>query len=387
MESDWIGKTWISFIWTQSFPDQPREDEATFGALARPSQYKRRFYGLRQAQRDGRPSRSGLSLPWKRAANRRFWQLYTGGALENPSREWPWEKCVPFRLGLSKQVVRSEIPGVTISAESYLYAHGASLVMTLYLYGEMSLLERAGQSVDLLHSPVFGLSLEEGSRSGLELSDMAAELLAYLSRQAGAVSAYGQAAPFSLVSVLRGAPGFAHNAAQMDENTQRTLQALTTWRRSWKQDMLENPLQHRIKISSRKPEEVLYAGQRGRALWSPQDFRDDDDNRGFSTLRAYHRNLLMASMQTESLALHVQQQLDELDAGKREWLTDYTKEAACLLRGLYYGCYNLKQGREDTYRTWSVRAQIEQNHYIPNINRVLRDKGGEQLIPEGDPVR
>jgi hypothetical protein len=110
------------------------------------------------------------------------------------------------------------------------------------------------------------------------------------------------------------------------------------------------------------PGDVLYRRPRGRAIWFPGQFTLPGGV--LHTLSNYHRNLVFASLQIESLGglvMHAARELDRTSSS--EPYSDCVRHAAVLLGGLY-------SGAKWTYRTASAPAQIVDNGWIADINKV-----------------
>jgi hypothetical protein len=107
---------------------------------------------------------------------------------------------------------------------------------------------------------------------------------------------------------------------------------------------------------------VLYGLDRGRAVWFPDLFTKQGR---VHALGCYHRNLTLLSLQTESLVELMCAAGAYIDATKPLPLAmeDLAKGAAGVL-GRLYG------GNQDTYQSWSPRAQIDGNRYADTINKV-----------------
>jgi hypothetical protein len=144
----------------------------------------------------------------------------------------------------------------------------------------------------------------------------------------------------------------------------RMLEAVTTWRPSWQHDDLRNlPLsQASLRIRTAPPSHVLYGRERGRAVWFPALFTQKGGD--LHSLSCYHRNLVLASLQVESLSGAISETAKQigdglpLSVGHREC----ARRAAGILGRLYGGV--------DTYRSWSPRVHIEQNGLVTVLNDV-----------------
>jgi hypothetical protein len=106
---------------------------------------------------------------------------------------------------------------------------------------------------------------------------------------------------------------------------------------------------------------LVYGTNRGRAVWFPDLLADSVR----PTLACYHRNLALASMQVESLcgfAHGIASQVNENNA--LNFAEEECARNAAGLLGRLYG------GKSSIYRSWSVRAQIDQNNFVSDIDTV-----------------
>ena len=134
----------------------------------------------------------------------------------------------------------------------------------------------------------------------------------------------------------------------------------------WQYDPLPDLKEASLDTRPAPPSHLLYGRKRGRVVWFPAAFTDETGRSG--VLSCYHTNLVLASLQVESLGglaaqTAVQRRNGEHPTGTHR---EYVRRAVDLLGVLYGGV------KDRTYRSWSPRRHIEQNDVVAEVN-LLRD--------------
>jgi hypothetical protein len=364
----------VSFIWTETFLEllqSGQPEDYPYGFLGHNVAYKSRFRQV--ASRKG--GQDGLHVPWHLPSQDLFWFYYLGGkelAAVTPLRAW--ENVVPLR-GIIPMYIQSEWAGKNIirSKEAYYYPFGVAVVFNLGFLGEYSLKEIIDQAQTAALTGLYRFGTPGGATRQGKLRNLGQELLtatrqfALGAQQPDSVISWD---PFSITSVIRAAgvdPGVALAETSFGEQIQRLLEGLSNWSPNYESILLPalpDP-RYSLDIYRKKAStgDVLYAGKRGRVVWFPGRFTLQSDS---PPLGCYHRNLAIASMHTESLARFLLQIAGKIDQGQQlgqNPLAWCAKNAAICLSNLYRG--------KSSYRTWSVRAQIDQNDFKPAIDKVL----------------
>ena len=127
-------------------------------------------------------------------------------------------------------------------------------------------------------------------------------------------------------------------------------------------------------IRNAPPSHLIYGLRRGRAIWSPEHFLAGGGVERPSTLECHHRNLVLASVQTEALARFAVATAARVTANTRR-APDETTQAKCAATALG----DLYQGAEGTYKSGSVKAQISMNKWLEPINVVRVEAGLPKL--------
>jgi len=138
-----------------------------------------------------------------------------------------------------------------------------------------------------------------------------------------------------------------------------------------------HPLAQRaVAIRNAPPSHLLYGLARGRAVWFPASFLDLGKQR--SSLACYHRNLMFASLQTESLAglmvLARERYQNPAPASPLSNSMDALLQSAAEVLGRLY------VGDAKTYRSSSPTVQIKDNKWLDTINYV-RNVFGQAPLP------
>ncbi len=161
---------------------------------------------------------------------------------------------------------------------------------------------------------------------------------------------------FTVVTVLdaEGVGGTMSNG----DDIHRHFEALASWNKLFQKVKLEPLANNTVAIRQPSPEgHILYKERNGRVVWFPQHFLSVAPEP--HTLPRYHKNLTMASLQTECLCRLARDAANQLSNGVNfvNVSIDYdscTKLAAGILGRLYGGA-------DTTYRNRSVRYQIQDN--------------------------
>jgi hypothetical protein len=318
-----------------------------------------------------------LKSPWDKSGQH-FWEYYLEHKprLEDVPGIKAWKFLVPFRGGVAvkKVMIQSlaeEMQGFDL--ESFFYPFGFGLILTFTVRKNQNLADAVKGAVEIRKDGRLNVEWASGTQENLYLNQFAEKCLTNI-RQA----ALGQAAisgsipvePFTVFTVLKGA-GKNLDVPPIDgKEIHRSLEAVTTWPPLWKTAKLPD-LDDKTKLplkSSSNNGDVVYARKRGRAIWFPALFTDDTKVR--SSLACYHRNLVFASLQTESLCSFVTTTAQEIKSGNYASLRVMHRDCARLAAGILGRMYG---GDRETYRSMSPKYHIQQNEHEAEIN-VVRDK-------------
>jgi hypothetical protein len=277
-----------------------------------------------------------------------------------------WKFFVPLRARSPFKIEIPEFPG-NVDSEVFFYSHGIALILNLRLQGSLSLSDVISllirvrriskvnvqwsievpaetttvdpfveKSFSVFRNFAFGTGARPGRRLGLE--------------------------PFTIFTVIKGKNVHPGKAVSDGGEIHRGMEALTRWSSTWEQDKLPEIGKQRLPTRSSAPfGDVLYANRRGRAIWFPAHFTSDEK---VSSLSCYHRNMLFAALQVESLCGLMRQTADQIGEKALPAVhNDCARNAGGLLGRLYGADYS-------TYRSWSPRRQMDDNHVLDDINKV-----------------
>lgn len=299
-----------------------------------------------------------LTFPWSDRADYGSWADYFEE--EEPSKigaRRAWSLLVPFRTR-RLSVVKPLIPSGRAWVEAFVYPHSVEAVVNLALSVPLTL-EGAVESVaNLREKKMFVLPSEDGNTLRLRLSEVAEraikEARVDLAKRAPQSRVIWDPNPFEVVSVVR-ATG---QLPSMDDGgpVHKALHSFSGGSGRVGNAKLQRFL---IKEGSMSKRDLFYGRQRGRAVWFPEYFRPTTATgaRDPHFLGRFHRRLVLASVQTESLLGPLVAVDERLRSGHGStlpyWLRACAKNAAGTI-GRIYG------GKLWTEHTGSLRGQIEQ---------------------------
>jgi hypothetical protein len=337
-------------------------------ALARPSvtdigAYQELFNTARKDQT------GQLSLPWPDYGQQLFWERYLRRWHQLPAataREG-WRALVPLRA-TAPLALWAKDPDTTVWSEGFLHPWGATFLLTLNVTGRWPGLGDAAQRlIELRRERSFTLEGREGDH---RLEDAATAGLEALASRADDAASGTRWDPFSICTLLaaKGSPA-AFDPALEETGVARFLQAVSTFNPNWESDAVRPAAAAKVAGKSAAPaSHLVYGTKRGRAIWSPTNFSKTPGG-GPSTLGCHHRNLVLASMQTEALGRFAEDTANRLGAGTALSGEQKTQAgwAVRILGDLYLG--------SNTYKSGSVKAQIAQSQLLEPINAVRAEHG------------
>ena len=358
----------ISFETNTQLLGDPHPPKVPLGFLGNRDSYAAAFDNAQVKK----PVPMGLKPPWDKEGQH-FWEYYV--EQKPPLPQVPgtkaWRLLVPFRGEVPVDEVK--IPSAANEAkcvlESFFYPFGFGCVTTITIVKPLSL----GDALDLMYEirrdGKLDVTWQSAVQEQLPFKAFAAKCLTALGETAfGPAHKTGASLvePFTVFTVLK-ASGKAS-----DKQIQGALEATTAWPPLWRKANLP-PLDDKVKLelrSAASSSDIVYAQKRGRAVWFPDLFSDTKKLRG--SLACYHRNLVLTSLQTESLCGFASATVQEATAtgwsSLRVMHSDCAKLAAGILGRLYGGAL-------DTYRSMSPRYYIQQNKVQGDVDWI-RDKAG-----------
>lgn len=373
MAVDEITAFQLSFIWVETQPGLLQREvpaQAPLAFVGDSYDYQDHFDTLQQ---NGELAIGDivLQLPSPRPRGQVFWRYYLEEhSLHKISGAQAWKSLVPFRYHMPGTIRATDdwrTDDLRLSAQGYFYPHGLAFVVRAAYMGEaLSLDEMVQLALRVRRSGRYDVQWPTATYDNISLNalaDRGQDALHAL--MLGEDAAPGQRHdPFTIATITRG-EGTGDDMT-IHEEVQRRLHALVHWSPTYQQDTLASLDEARLPVKeSNPPTNVIYRAKRGRAIWFPKMVIDP---RPRVALKCYHQNMVFASLQTASLGSLVQHVARHDQAGTLRALPDleYCSARAGGILGRFYGGANI-------YRTWSTRAQIDdQDGLVEATNYVRR---------------
>lgn len=382
----------LSLLWVEIQTELLEEPQAAHDGLADlggTASYGRRFETVQQ-RLIGRPDTGletdpydSLRPPWLHPRGHLFWMYYLERRMPGDvNGGWAWKHLLPLRAPVPLIVKASWLPA-EVSFEAYFYPFGTALMahITAAPPTEMSCEEAvhlglqmiregrmeahwSGQSSALWAQVPW--SVTNPSRVGMtEIAESIVLAMRHAMLGKAASPGYRHAIePFTILTVLDGTTSLPLDQGLEDGGpVHRTLEAMVRWPTTWENDPLPALDLGRLPAKTGPVSDVLYGHHRGRVVWFPTRFAVMPPRR--QSLACYHTNLTCAAMQTESLCTFLLRSVDRLR--RRDPMPqayEHCVRCAVDLVGALYG------GGSATYRSWSIRRQIEEEGFIEAINAV-----------------
>jgi hypothetical protein len=353
----------LSFIWMESLLALFTADARTapMAFLSRKAPYKQEFASVQSHT-------SAWTAPWPPVQGRHihhFWNYYLQKMPEQISGDHAWKYVVPLRSPIRVATTTPWLPG-RLTLEGFYYPHAVALVLTVIITETLALEAMVDKALEARADGKYSVRWADGSTQSLSLDVLAAQLLDQLREHVlgrDATQGGRSHTPFTIATVVRGDGVDPTQPNPPMDTVHRALEGLCSWHRTWKHDVLHDwEALTCLKIRHAPPSHVMYGLERGRAVWYPDLFTAQGK---VHSLGCYHRNLTLLSLQTESLIALMRVAGTYIDASLQMPLAmeELAKHAAGIL-GRLYG------GTQDTYQSWSSRAQIDANHAADALNKV-----------------
>lgn len=359
----------LSFVWT-SGTDLLLDDPVPaipFAFLTSEAGYASRLEELRAA---GDPD--GL-FPWPRHAAKHFWSMYLGGPTAAVSPWTAWKHFVPLRVPLRRPAAVPGLPA-QLSLEGFCYPFGVAVVAGVNLYGGGAAGWDPAAAAELAHrcryDGVYRAARDGGAVQALTLDALAAEALGSIGRAAfGDAFAPAPGAPYGVATFARIAGEPAEAEVTPGGAIHRMLDAVTRWRRGWKDAALPPLEEASIDTAGGTPGNLHYSRDRGRAAWYPA--RAMDTERGARQLRCYHRNQTLAALQVESVGGFAARTARRLREGRSLSVRHgaLARHAAGLL-GRVYGRADPSPSARNTYHSYGSRDHMVRRGFAAEVNEL-----------------
>ena len=281
-------------------------------------------------------------------------------------------RLVPLRTTMPFRVTWSQ---GQVSLKGFYFPHCVAFVANFRCVDAHTLDETVNTCYAIhIHNTETFQGLDLKGRKSASLQDLAIAGVSFLSQQAiGGTLTPGIERPFTLFSIVNADPNGGSLKVEGGSSEHRALEALTSWLPNPKTAALPK-LEDATVVTKGPPDvgrKLLYAGERGRAVWFAPLFTETGETK--TVLSLYHRNLVLGSMQTESLCRLIGATSDLLRLG-----TPFTglkvihqncvSNAAKSLTRLFLG------DRRETYRSGSLQRQIRKHprNALADLNDLRR---------------
>ena len=375
----------ISFIWTSTILD--------FLKGSAPADAPMSFLGNDTEYRDTFDSSSRwssprfLDPPWFKPREDFFWYYYVENTQpENINGTKAWKYLVPLRIKVPFKVTAPWLIG-RIYLEGFFYPHGIALVFTAECTEKLSLEKALELSFKIRQNEFFQITRNDDLVDGLthklhlnSLADHAMTFLQQMALGANAETNFPVSPLFTLWTVVRAEGVDPTIPMKNGGDVHRVLEAVTTWNPNFATANLPDLASNSARVrKNRSAGDVLYANDRGRAVWFPGTFTLPEGPK--RSMACYHRNLIYASMQVESLCRFIRETVAEIQqAGSASKLPiqhyNCAKRAVGILTRFYLAL------KDKTYRSGSPYLQIKQNNFLGDINTIRQETfaGGAPLV-------
>jgi hypothetical protein len=376
----------LSVFWHQDWMDP--------APLAEPRALDRSGYYELMGQ--PRASQSGpLTAPWPPVKGQGFWERYLAQwrTLEAVKKDPAWRALVPLRVTAAPLQVQVEGEDANAASEGFIHPWGGSFAVHLNLTGQWAdLPSAAARILELRREKCFALATDAGAEL-LRMDDLSTRGLDALRAHAAAASAGAVGDGFSVFALLA-AVGEAAEFAPGTEATgvARFLHAVASFSPTWADDTVPAPAEAKAGGKRTGPaSHLIYGTARGRAIWSParflispQQWQLEQKQPGSAprrtTVGCHHRNLTLASLQTEAMARFTSASAARLAAGTR-----LANEHGMLARCAAGRLGDLYQGLPNTYRSQSVRTQLDDGDHLAAINAIRATAAMSPIAKAGGP--
>ncbi|MCX6583711.1 MAG: hypothetical protein NT166_26345 [Candidatus Aminicenantes bacterium] len=351
----------LSFIWVKGFSNLVK-DGAPMDFFNYIEDYVSEFQKAKTAETES----SQWKLPWIHWQGKNFWRKYLGFQnLNEVEALKALEFIVPMYAPSASLVKKIQSSGCRMKAEGFFYPYSVALVINVTVEGSLSIKEMLEQAKKIREDRKYVVNWSDGSEDTLELQPFASKALDKLwkiayGKQEEAMPAVDD--PFTIATVISGTGDLGENVFPGSE-LHRMLVGLCTFQRLSEGDgvhPLDDTTRLKLKASQMfSNSNIIYGLRHSRAIWFPCYIKSVEKK--IRKLGCYHRNLTFATLQTESLVSTIRTLINNQNNNSPA-LRQKGINAAQIL-GLMY------EGKDETYKSWSIRKQIDDNDYMNIINQ------------------
>jgi hypothetical protein len=382
----------LSFIWSETFTqlfDSSLPNPLAF--VGTDYRYQSEFTRLHNQQYQQKNMDDSIGFPWKPGSRHKhyFWGHYLKDKkgddlvlLEDLNAPRSWKQLLPFRSTLNLPSVETNLPPlaktseVRISVEAFYYPFGLALVINAECCNEFTIVEVIDTALNLKKQDVFRIksnnkcnstakaSYNKFAGKALNLDDLAKLCLDTIRKENLGLATFPEngrrsSEPFTVFTPVQ-ADNIDSNESIDNSEIHQMLEAVTTWRHPGARAL--------SKLSDASfvfpDNSLIYHHKRGRAVWFPVPLTTASPPI-LRTLGCYHRNLVLTSLQVESLSRLLIIAAEDIENNKFSGIT-YTslvRRAAANIRQLY-------GHTKATYASPSVEIQINDNGWVDSVNAV-----------------
>jgi hypothetical protein len=363
----------VSCVWAATVPELFAASAGGAGAggagywVGDAARYQNTFGDLQSGSAE---TVRGATLPWKPRTRQRFWSYYAEALqAQQVTANRAWKLLIPFRM--PGPIAGLDPPqDVKLFQEAYLFPHAVGFVLGLTADITGSLAAAVDRAVTICRDKSFTLANPAGkievAMAGI--GEQAIRMLLDDQVGTGAAASLKPSEPFSVVSITGASGAALFEPVKDGDDLHQALEGFATLSQTWKVNVLQPFPQACVQQGKRRPQaHVLYAAKNGRTVWHPHYFGLVGAKR--SPLNCYHRNLVFASLQTQSLLGLIGLVADERKQGNLpSGRFNDCVQRACGILGRMYG------GDSATYRSHTIRRQIVDSSGFTAVGdeRVLR---------------
>ncbi|MFV9505481.1 MAG: CHAT domain-containing protein [Oscillochloridaceae bacterium umkhey_bin13] len=362
----------LSFLWAETYERPQRTAaEAVTLDLGSEANYSATFATLAKEGTITFPDGTALELPWHPSRRQNFWRCYLEQQpLSSISGRTAYRQLVPLRVRLPWQLAVVGFSG-DAEIEGFCTPYGSACVVTIRCTDDLGLAEALMLAPLVRRAPLLSVQTPDGFLACTleDLADRALDHLASLGSDRAA-RRRTDLHPFSIATIVRGAGVHPALPFAEDSAAHHLLETLTRWQAPVAGVRPTRLIEARIATDSTNAQagDLLYGHQRARAIWLPRHFTNLNPS---SALGCYHRNLVFAALQVESMGGLIRQAAARLESGQR--LSGVSRSWA---QRAYGALSRLHSGSElHTYRSMSSRHQLADNALLAPLNRVRQEFG------------
>lgn len=335
----------IQFEPQMGFLRSPSPREIPFSFLLDGGKFQLQFE--RALKQDG-----SCRAPWYTGYGKRFWSRYVG----DPSYTVKdvWKAQVPLQYNLEPAWTAAWLKGHA-RARAYLYPWGIGVLVDIGVADTVDIAAAVDQAAAIRRNQQMEMTL-----NGAAQQNRASDLLGQFRKYVRDI-AYGPETPevaasgtFMIVTVLDADGANATQAVADQSDLHRQLNGFARGIPDWRTAPLDKLPANTLPTNPASAGSILYATDRGRAVWLPESFKSAGQQLK-NSLRCYHQNLTVATLQTESLCVLAHDAAAWIGegSGHNTWPVNYdwcAQRVAGLLGRL--------TGKSKIYGSWSIARQI-----------------------------